>query len=46
MNTLDDDELDREAEESIQQVMEGLRRYFGVLLKVAAAHNSVPREEE
>jgi hypothetical protein len=45
MNTLEDDELDREAEESIKQVMEGLRRYFGVLLKVAA-RNTVSREEE
>jgi hypothetical protein len=46
MNTLENDDLDREAEESIQQVMEGLRRYFGVLLKLAAARNTVLQEEQ
>jgi hypothetical protein len=46
MNTLEGDELDREAEESIKQILEGMRRYFEALLKVAAARNAALREEE
>jgi hypothetical protein len=40
-----EDELDKEAEEALGQIMEGLRRYFDALLKMAAARNA-PKEQE